>query len=151
MFSVQELKDFCVVKDHLGVMRAIASGAIIDEVVGSAPSLHDAIRAKSFACFYALLLNGADANTKDSESGDSPLHVAAISDDNYEMVMLLLKNGADVNAKNNLQEMAVDTASRLRQPRIEEYLLTEKLLQLQNIQKEFNKRFGMSSGVSSPR
>ena len=67
---------------------------------GNTP-LHPAAAGSTPEVISVLLKAGADVNAKDDEWGSTPLHNAALQNENPEVMSVLLKAGADVNAKDD--------------------------------------------------
>lgn len=76
--------------------------------------LREAVKNNNTELARVLIKNGANVNAKESSSGWTPLHFAALhatSEGDPELVRLLIKNGADVNAKGQLGSTPINKAA----------------------------------------
>jgi ankyrin repeat protein len=75
-----------------------------------------------------LLKHGADVNIR-SRDGNTPLHLAAYSDEMIEIVKILLDSGADPKILNKRQKSPLDIANEINQTEIASIL--KKALQME--------------------
>lgn len=71
--------------------------------------LHAAVRSGCLDTVKAILDAGANVNEID-DLRETPLHIAATSDDNTEIVQALIEKGADLKAKRIFDETPLDVA-----------------------------------------
>ncbi|MDA7522854.1 ankyrin repeat domain-containing protein [bacterium] len=104
----------------------IESGADVNAVNGDGETpLHAMIRYNHFKQVELLLREGANAQTKDMDSG-YPLHSAAWHDSQgIELAKLLISSGADINISNRRGWTPLDVALEHDRPKMAEFLVTQ--------------------------
>ena len=87
-----------------GVQRLIGAGRATskDITIHGTTLLHFASNTSNLRLIRLLIQEGGDVNAQD-EDGETPLHWAMATDDNYEVARLLIENGADL-ANNTVDE-----------------------------------------------
>ncbi len=87
--------------------------------------LHLAVEYARPASVAVLLDHGADVNAKDAEDRQTPLHIAARSDQHKEVIALLLSRGADKEARDDIDMTPLHTAVERKAWAVAELLLDE--------------------------
>lgn len=96
-------------RGHPGIVnRLLDAGADINATdLTLSTSLHIAVEYGNIGIAALLISKGADFNLRESQLGETPLHLA-VRDDNSDAILLLIGAGADPFAKNVYNETPLD-------------------------------------------
>mmetsp|Transcript_6532 Transcript_6532/g.11374 ORF Transcript_6532/g.11374 Transcript_6532/m.11374 type:complete len:747 (-) Transcript_6532:2257-4497(-) len=111
-----ELREACEHGQLKEAMTAVVQGADLNHSGGDDGTLlHRAAASNSAVTCEWLILNGASTTSTDAKGGNTPLHLAARSDDNIQTLALLIrraKNSAMYTALNAAKQTPVDVAKK---------------------------------------
>lgn len=108
---------------YMEIVRFLLSAGAQLHVPGQTePVLHEAVRSKKAEMVRLLVEAGADVNAV-SDLGETPLHLAADSDECLEIVQVLVTAGADPKAKCVFDETPLAAARRSGASRIVDELI----------------------------
>ena len=97
--NISRLRRVLVCAIIFGVPAVLAIGylpwALREEKIAKNKALHDAVATGNLEEAERLLIRGADVNSRDEESGRTPLHIV----DNPQMVNVLVKAGGNPQAR----------------------------------------------------